>query len=237
MQIVICSALILAGAQRGKRQQDLEGNRTHLKPRAAPRIESYKAMSKVILVVAGLIITVTFAAAFTTPGGYDNNHPIKGPATITRKAAFWAFMITDAIALFSSIIVSLLLIWAGIGDHDLLVGAISIATRLMAVALGSLSLAFLSGLWLVLPMWLCFAILLISIGIFCLSLLSFCSQFSFLVLFYKWNLSNCLLSQFIIHCIPQSSELEQRIKVLSLRTTRYHVTDLAPLLVDSQPIQ
>ncbi|CAL5337529.1 unnamed protein product [Camellia sinensis] len=44
------------------------------------------------LIVAALIATVTFAAGFTMPGGYDGNQgPNQGMATLTKEAAFKAF--------------------------------------------------------------------------------------------------------------------------------------------------
>ncbi|KAF8391804.1 hypothetical protein HHK36_022038 [Tetracentron sinense] len=46
--------------------------------------------------VAALIATVSFAAAFQVPGGYNSND---GTATLAKKAAFQVFVVTDAIAL------------------------------------------------------------------------------------------------------------------------------------------
>ncbi|MGV7959477.1 hypothetical protein PJP14_29690, partial [Mycobacterium kansasii] len=72
-------------------------------------------MAKIILVLAVLIATVSFGATFTMPGGYENDGRSKGMATLTKKLAFEAFLITDAIAMFSSITAALILIFAGIG--------------------------------------------------------------------------------------------------------------------------
>ncbi|KAJ6421935.1 hypothetical protein OIU84_026966, partial [Salix udensis] len=52
------------------------------------------------LVVAALIATVTFAAAFTLPGGYKSD---KGTAILAKKAAFIVFLISDAISMVLSI--------------------------------------------------------------------------------------------------------------------------------------
>ncbi|XXG73313.1 hypothetical protein AAC387_Pa07g2255 [Persea americana] len=229
-KIVICTALIQAGARRGERLLHTQANRAHAEDITAPRIESYRAMSKIILVVAGLIITVTFAAAFTTPGDYISDGLDIGMAVLRSRPAFWAFMISDAVALFNSIIASLLLIWAGIGDKDLLVGNVSIATRLMAIALGSLTLAFLSSLWLVVSRWLCIVVLSIFILVFCLALHSFCFQFSLLL--FKQVISNYLVYP-IFH-------LKRRSAVQSLENmeskSKYSVTNIYRLLVDSQPL-
>lgn len=51
------------------------------------------------LVVATLIVTITFAAGFTLPGGFDSNPgPNQGMAILIRKAAFKVFVYMDTIA-------------------------------------------------------------------------------------------------------------------------------------------
>ncbi|KAG5224861.1 ankyrin repeat-containing protein [Salix suchowensis] len=51
-------------------------------------------------VVAALIATVTFAAAFTLPGGYKSD---QGTAILAKKVAFMVFVISDAISMVLSI--------------------------------------------------------------------------------------------------------------------------------------
>ncbi|KAJ0045500.1 hypothetical protein Pint_05711 [Pistacia integerrima] len=56
------------------------------------------------LVVAGLIATVTFAAAFTMPGGYQSaedqeQDQDQGTAILAKNSSFKAFVRTDAIAM------------------------------------------------------------------------------------------------------------------------------------------
>jgi len=63
-----------------------------------------EAMSKAReshLVVAALIATVTFAAAFTLPGGYKSD---RGTAILAKKAAFIVFVISDAMSMVLSIL-------------------------------------------------------------------------------------------------------------------------------------
>lgn len=60
--------------------------------------------SKANIIVATLILTVTFAAGFTVPGGFDSN-PGKnqGMPILLRNTAFKIFVITNALAFLCSI--------------------------------------------------------------------------------------------------------------------------------------
>ncbi|XP_028091659.1 protein ACCELERATED CELL DEATH 6-like [Camellia sinensis] len=55
------------------------------------------------MILAALIATVTFAAGFTMPGGYNGNQgPTQGMAILTRETAFQAFAVTNTIAMILS---------------------------------------------------------------------------------------------------------------------------------------
>ncbi|KAL6636952.1 hypothetical protein ACP70R_024524 [Stipagrostis hirtigluma subsp. patula] len=66
------------------------------------------------ILVATLIATVTFAATFTMPGGYnqDNGSPTAGTAIHGHKTAFKIFVISNTVAMCSSIVVVFCFIWA-----------------------------------------------------------------------------------------------------------------------------
>ncbi|KAF3686023.1 putative ankyrin repeat-containing protein-like isoform 2 [Capsicum annuum] len=63
-------------------------------------IESIMKIAQIHIVVATLIMTVTFAAGITLPGGFesDSDSPNQGMAILIRRTAFRAFAISDAIA-------------------------------------------------------------------------------------------------------------------------------------------
>ena len=57
-----------------------------------------RSASETNLLVATIIATVTFTAAFTVPGGYESGGANSGLAVLSKRAAFKAFMIADAFA-------------------------------------------------------------------------------------------------------------------------------------------
>ncbi|KAM3268583.1 hypothetical protein P3S67_031524 [Capsicum chacoense] len=63
-------------------------------------VENIMKAAQIHLVVAALLMTVTFTASFTLPGGCesDTNSPNKGMLILLRRAAFRAFVISDVIA-------------------------------------------------------------------------------------------------------------------------------------------
>ncbi|KAK3434006.1 hypothetical protein EUGRSUZ_D01529 [Eucalyptus grandis] len=63
------------------------------------RDSSLKSLIELELLVASFIATATFAAAFAIPGGYSNDGPNQGMATLAGRAAFKTFVITNTIAL------------------------------------------------------------------------------------------------------------------------------------------
>nr|CAB3493322.1 unnamed protein product [Digitaria exilis] len=69
----------------------------------------FERIVETYILVATLIATVTFAATFTMPGGYDQN---KGIALHGRNTAFKIFVISNTVAMCSSIVVVFCFIWA-----------------------------------------------------------------------------------------------------------------------------
>ncbi|KAM3345196.1 hypothetical protein P3S68_024905 [Capsicum galapagoense] len=71
---------------------------------AETKVKDIINASQIHLVVATLLVTVTFVAGFTLPGGFENDRDSsnKGMAILTKKSEFCAFVVTDAIALVCS---------------------------------------------------------------------------------------------------------------------------------------
>ncbi|CAL5337531.1 unnamed protein product [Camellia sinensis] len=111
-----------------------------------------RKVMKTQLIVAALIATVTFAAGFTMPGGYDGNQgPNQGMATLTREAAFKAFAVTNTIAMILSTSAILIDFWGVlISDRDKLLKYFAFATSLISIAIIAIVLAFITGTYAVL---------------------------------------------------------------------------------------
>ncbi|MBA0823020.1 hypothetical protein Goarm_019778 [Gossypium armourianum] len=59
-----------------------------------------------------LLATFTFTAAFNIPGRFKNDEPNAGMAVLISKAAFKAFVISDSIAMTSSITAAVIVFWS-----------------------------------------------------------------------------------------------------------------------------
>ena len=93
------------------------------------------------------MVTVTFAAAFTMPSGYNNTGSM---ATFLEKHMFHVFIISNAVAMYSAIIVVVALIWAQLGDLNLVIAAFQFCVPILGLALTMVSIAFMAGNYLVL---------------------------------------------------------------------------------------
>ena len=65
------------------------------------------------------------------PGGYNSSNPDQGMATMVSKPYFQIFVICDTIALYSSMIVAVSLIWAQLGDLNLILTSLRLALPLL----------------------------------------------------------------------------------------------------------
>lgn len=112
-------------------------------------VEKLKKLADTNLIVATLIATMSFAAGFTLPGGYDGNDgPNQGNAVLSRRAAFKAFVIADAIAMMcSSCAVFIYFMVAGMKHRHTLVRHQSFANNLVLYAEVAMMIAFITGVY------------------------------------------------------------------------------------------
>ena len=115
--------------------------------------------------VAILIATITFAAAFTLPGGYSTDAGNEGLPIMAKKVAFQAFLISDTLAMCSSLAVAFICIIAKWEDLEFLIYYRSFTKKLMWFAYMATTTAFATGLYTVLAphlQWLAVAVCVLT---------------------------------------------------------------------------
>ena len=118
-----------------------------------------------LTVVAILVATITFAAAFTLPGGYSTDAGAEGLPIMARKAAFQAFLISDTLAMCFSFAVAFVCIIARWEDLEFMLYYSSFIKKLMWFAYMTTTTAFATGLYTVLAprhQWLAVAVCLVT---------------------------------------------------------------------------
>ncbi|KAK6929191.1 Ankyrin repeat, partial [Dillenia turbinata] len=115
-------------------------------------MEILKKVGDTHLIVAALIATVTFAAGFTVPGGYDGNEgPNQGMAILSKKTAFKAFVVSDTIAMvLSTTAVFIYFVMAMRNEVAKLTIFLASAAFLLILASAAMVIAFMTGMYAVL---------------------------------------------------------------------------------------
>ncbi|XP_010485839.1 PREDICTED: protein ACCELERATED CELL DEATH 6-like [Camelina sativa] len=103
------------------------------------------AMYEVHLLVAVLVATVAFAAAFQLPGGYKPD----GTPALMEKAAFKCFLVFDTIAFCFSVATVYFLFYASRDGFRARSAFLYMSALLMVVSLIAMTSAFVSGMYLI----------------------------------------------------------------------------------------
>lgn len=124
--------------------------------------EIYREKINTLLLVSTLVATVTFAAGFTMPGGYNNSDPSQGMATLLRHHTFQIFVFCDTIAMYSSLVVTLALIWTQLSGAGY---PLKLVVPILGLALTMMSVAFMAGVYLVVNKvhWLAYSVLVVGL--------------------------------------------------------------------------
>ncbi|KAF7850241.1 hypothetical protein BT93_L5697 [Corymbia citriodora subsp. variegata] len=114
-----------------------------------PKVDQLRDDINTRLVVATLVTTVTFAAGFAVPGGFNGSDTAskhyRGMATMLDKRMFQAFAVCNTIAMFCSMTSVVGLALAHRIDAHLANIACWRATVMLSIALPTMSAAFLTG--------------------------------------------------------------------------------------------
>ncbi|XP_060672760.1 protein ACCELERATED CELL DEATH 6 [Ziziphus jujuba] len=117
-----------------------------------PYMEFYKDRVNTLLLVATLIVTVTFAAGFSVPGNdNDSSEPSHGimRSAVYSKFMFHTYIISNYIAFYSSSTAAVAIIWSQLGDLNLASTSLRFTVPLLGLALTMVSIAFMAGVYLV----------------------------------------------------------------------------------------
>ncbi|XP_028787322.1 protein ACCELERATED CELL DEATH 6-like [Neltuma alba] len=130
-----------------------------------------------LALMAVLIATVTFTIGFTMPGRFDSSDgPIlkqKGLAILADQTLFKIFMAFNTIAVYSSSIGSVILLWVSLGDLRFVEGPYRLAQFFVHVALVAMPIAFLAAICLIVSNNTLLAIVITVIGFISISFIIF----------------------------------------------------------------
>ncbi|EOA20152.1 hypothetical protein CARUB_v10000444mg [Capsella rubella] len=98
-----------------------------------------------LLVVAALVATVTFAAGFTIPGGFNSSAPNLGMATLAHDPSLVLFLVFNTLAMQCSVFTIATLIWSQFGDPTLVHRSLNMALPSLFFSLLCMSVAFYCG--------------------------------------------------------------------------------------------
>ncbi|WOG86482.1 hypothetical protein DCAR_0205691 [Daucus carota subsp. sativus] len=131
-------------------------------------LERYKKRTNTQIVVSALITTVTFTVGFTMPGGLHQSGEVdEGLVILSKKTAFNAFMVSDALALLLSTCSLFLYFLESMYEDPRQVSKLNAAsTGLNIVSVMAMMLTFITGTYVVLSHSPAIAITVCLIGSF-----------------------------------------------------------------------
>ncbi|CAN6456617.1 unnamed protein product [Victoria cruziana] len=134
--------------------------------------EGLRNARNTITVVAVLIATVTFAAVISPPGGTFQDGVLAGRAVMGKTAAFKVFMVSNDVALFTSLSIVIVLVSVIPFRRRTLTRLLAMTHKVMWVSVAFMVVAYMSAAWIILPFgrgkkWLLLALYAIGGGTIC----------------------------------------------------------------------
>ncbi|CAH8313240.1 unnamed protein product [Eruca vesicaria subsp. sativa] len=156
-------------------------------------LKMYKDRVNTLLVVATLVATMAFAAGLSVPLGYNSTEFKSNVKHYYRESAFHAFVICNSIAVYSAVISTVALIGTQLADMKCMMTTFKFIVPLLGFSIISMSLAFVSGLYLVLGQHHWLAIFVLASGGFYLMallllIIPYASPYTFSPLVFRYFL-------------------------------------------------
>ncbi|KAK3404689.1 hypothetical protein EUGRSUZ_K01002 [Eucalyptus grandis] len=157
--------LIVAGVPRSKGQDVLSPREQGPGASKSSLAKWIKEQVNTLLLVATLVASVTFTVGLTLPGGYNASsdlHP--GTATMLHYGMFQVFIIAKMLAMYSSILAVVVLLWGLNRDFYIAELAYHSAGPLLLMALTGMSVAFFAAITVAVSKLIWLKSLVLSIG-------------------------------------------------------------------------
>ncbi|XP_039160490.1 protein ACCELERATED CELL DEATH 6 isoform X2 [Eucalyptus grandis] len=112
-----------------------------------PELDRYKDQANTRTVVAALVASVTFTSGFSIPGGFNGSDLNAGIPILLHKAMYKVFVMCNSIAMYSSIMAIVILLWSHVNDPYTMLLAILLSNVPLFVTLAAMPLAFMAGVY------------------------------------------------------------------------------------------
>lgn len=148
----IHQTLIFADAKNGYHRWDYFEEKHIPKLNESEESKKMTEAAQVVGISSALVATVTFAAAFTMPGGYrGDDHANGGTPTLAGSYAFDAFLVANTLAFCCSVLATFSLIYSGLASIGLYTRFryFIISVALLRSSSRSLVVAFALGVYVV----------------------------------------------------------------------------------------